>query len=100
MPTLPDYEALLAKMVQTPDSIPQVLLELRDALKTDITALESATQRIGEQDTKIRDLQDVNAKLFLAQAAVPPAQEVPEEVSPADAFDTMVNEMFGGTPSE
>lgn len=70
----------------TADNAPEILQNLlkgvkedlaeRDAYKASIDELNSS---IAEKDTKIRDLQDTNIKLFLQSAAKPSTGSLTEE---------------------
>ena len=70
----------------TADNAPEILQNLlasvkedlaeRDAYKASIDELNSS---IAEKDTKIRDLQDTNIKLFLQSAAKPSTSNLTEE---------------------
>lgn len=54
-------------MLQQPDSALVAIQPVLDEIKDDYEALVSLTSKVEAQDTRIRDLQDTNMKLFLAQ---------------------------------
>ena len=73
-----DYEAKLGGVVSNPDTAPTVVKEILSDLKTDLDTLESMKADLEAKDTRIRDLQDTNVKLFMSQTG---AQEEPEKES-------------------
>ena len=73
-----DYEAKLGGVVSNPDTAPTVVKEILSDLKTDLDTLESMKADLEAKDTRIRDLQDTNVKLFMSQTG---AQEEPENES-------------------
>lgn len=59
-----EYEAI-AKTLTT-ENAPEVVKTMLEGIKLDTENLESMTKSLEEKDTKIRDLQDTNIKLFLS----------------------------------
>lgn len=60
-----EYEAI-AKTLTT-ENAPDVVKTMLDAIKVDTENIEALMKSNEEKDTKIRDLQDTNIKLFLSQ---------------------------------
>lgn len=90
-----DEYAKLAGTV-TADNAPAVLKTMLEGIKTDLTELETARAGITEKETRIKDLQDTNMKLFLSiTGASEPAKEE-EEKSPEDYRAELVKEITGG----
>lgn len=72
-----DYEAKLGGVVSNPDTAPTVVKEILSDLKSDLDTLESMKADLEAKDTRIRDLQDTNVKLFMSQTGA--SESEPEE---------------------
>lgn len=77
--TYSEYEKLISESLSNVDKAPANMKAVLDALKTDCTTLTSQTEKIKEQDTRIRDLQDTNMKLFLSTTSAHADEDEPEE---------------------
>lgn len=76
--TYSEVEERIGKM--TPETFQADALELLKDLKGDYATLDTLSQRIKDNEEKIRTLQDTNARLFLGQTGKPPVEEEePEE---------------------
>lgn len=73
--TYNEYEAI-AKTI-TADNAPLVMEQILKEIKTDTETIESLTTSKAELESKVRDLQDTNIKLFLSQSTTPDP-ETPE----------------------
>lgn len=62
-----EYEALVNEALLNVDKAPLNMKKILENLKADTTLIESQAATIAEKDTKIKDLQDTNIKLFLGQ---------------------------------
>lgn len=71
-----EYEAI-AKTLTT-ENAPEILKTMLENIKTDTENLESLTKTLEEKESKIRDLQDTNIKLFLS-AGTGKADDGPSE---------------------
>ena len=60
-----DYENIAKGL--TTENAPDVVKQLLENIKADTESIEALTKSNEEKDTKIRDLQDTNIKLFLSQ---------------------------------
>lgn len=83
--TYNEYEKLISESLSNVDKAPANMKAVLDALKLDCTTLDSQTEKIKEQDTRIRDLQDTNMKLFLSQTGSHAEENEPEEELTGDA---------------
>lgn len=94
--TYEEYEALVNDGLKNPDKAPAVFKQVLDGIKADVTTLGSQSEKIIEQDRRIRDLQDTNMKLFLAQTGPKADEKEPEEEKTGqDAIDEFINNLGG-----
>lgn len=84
-----DYESKLTSIVSNPDSAPIAVQELLSEIKSDTETIASLQAGIEERDTRIRDLQDTNMKLFIGQTGQ--VEDDPEEKT----ADEILDELFG-----
>lgn len=76
----------------TPENFQTVLTSLLEGIKTDFSVVENLNTQIKEQETKIRDLQDTNQKLFLSQTGTAPKKDndvIDDGVEGIKALDAM-----------
>lgn len=59
----------------TAENFQTVLTSILDSIKEDFSVIDNLNEQIKTQETKIRDLQDTNQKLFLSQTGGTPKQE-------------------------
>ena len=78
--TYDEYSALIGSM--TTENFQAVGTNLLQGVKEDCETITSLTEKIAGQDTKIRDLQDTNAKLFLSITS--PASKVEDSETAAE----------------
>ncbi len=64
--------------------------ELLSDMETEYREAEEALSKVDEQEAKIRDLQDTNMKLYLAQTAEP--EDEPEEEEKEKTFEEILFE--------
>lgn len=75
-----EYETMLNDLVSNPDTMLTKIDAFKDAIKTDLTSLESLTNEKNDLDKRVRDLQDTNMKLYLSMGgASTPVEEESEE---------------------
>lgn len=60
-----DYENIAKGL--TTENAPDIVKQLLENIKADTESIEALTKSNEEKETKIRDLQDTNIKLFLSQ---------------------------------
>ena len=65
--TLDEYKAKITEIVQNPDKSAELGVNLLEAIKGDLTRLGELNTSIDKLNGKVKDLQDTNMKLFLAQ---------------------------------
>lgn len=71
-----------------PETMETAMLPILDELKADYEGFESTSQTLEKAQVKIRDLQDTNHKLFLAQVGSPKNDpEDAEKPTGAGVFD-------------
>jgi len=71
-----EYKSLISELSET-ENMTDVLQKILDAITEDTARLESLETTNNELNEKIRELQDTNMKLFLAQTK--PSEEEEEE---------------------
>lgn len=89
--TYQEYETALNGIVQNPDTAPTAVQSLLQEIKTDTDALAAAVEGISERDSRIRDLQDTNIKLFMSQSSAP--ENEPEEEEEMTFEDLLKSKM-------
>lgn len=92
------YEELEEKIIgvlQTPDSALVTIRPILDDVKKDYETMLSMTEKVAKQDTRIRDLQDTNMKLFLAQTGkkIEEDKDDEDDLTGAEAIDAFVNKL-------
>lgn len=90
--TYDEYKKEFEELVKAPDKVAETALKLLDELKTDMESLDSAKATLAERETKIRDLQDTNTKLFLQLTGSGAQPEEPK--TPEDILSTMMENQF------
>lgn len=93
--TYADVEKKLTTMLQTPDTALAALPDLLKEIKADYESIVSLTSKVESQDNRIRDLQDTNMKLFLAQTGQVANKEEDDDddVEGPDAIDAFVSKL-------
>lgn len=84
-----EFKTKLTDIVKDADTALSKLPAFLEEVKTDYEALSGAIEKVTESDKRIRDLQDTNMKLFLAQtgqAAEPDEEPEPEGMEAVDKF--------------
>lgn len=89
--TYTELEKRLTNLLQQPDSALAMVKPLLDDIKADYETMTSLAEANSNQEKRIRDLQDTNMKLFLAQTGKPEnVEEEDEDVEGAEAIDAFV----------
>lgn len=86
-----DYKVLLSELNET-ENMADVLQKILDAITEDTSKLENLETTNNELNEKVRELQDTNMKLFLAQTNKN-KEDDPEEEEELDA-DGIAKLMF------
>lgn len=84
----------------TADNAPAVLKTMLEGIKTDLTELEAVRAGIAEKETRIKDLQDTNMKLFLSITGKGEETKEEEEKTPEDYRAELVKEITGGNNND
>lgn len=92
--TFDEVKKLLTDIVSHPDTALVELPGFLEKLKADYETRATATQKVAEQEERIKTLQDTNMRLFLMQTGQ--ATEKPEEpeLQGHEAVDAFVNELM------
>lgn len=90
--TYDELQKKVTAVLQQPDSALVAIQPILEEIKADYETMVSLTDKVTKQDTRIRDLQDTNMKLFLAQTGQAPdaGKEEDEELEGPDAIDAFV----------
>lgn len=94
--TKSEYTDLINKLVSKPDEAPTLANDLVSNITADLDTLEALKNKSDDQDKKIRDLQDTNIKLFLAQTNKPDEQPDGDEDQKIDTLVDFGKQMLGG----
>lgn len=81
----------LAKTATT-ENFQTVITSILDEIENDFSVIENLNEQIKVQETKIRDLQDTNQKLFLSQTGGSPKEEnndIDDSIEGIAALDAM-----------
>lgn len=93
--TFKQYKELIDEALTNADKAPANFKIIVEELQSDLTTMNSQVEKIVEQESRIRDLQDTNMKLFLSQTNTRPEEEIKEELSGQDAIDEFINNLEG-----
>lgn len=88
-----DYETLCNGIIANPDKAPVAISGMLNEIKKDLASLDSLTAALEDSEKRIRDLQDTNTKLFLAQTAKDsqePEDETWEQKQGDEALDAFL----------
>lgn len=77
-----DLKKRIIAATENPDTIQTTLMEVLEEVKADYDGIETLTQELEKANTRIRDLQDTNHKLFLATTGS--VDEEPEAIDEDD----------------
>ena len=80
--TFEEFKTKITTIVSNPDTAQANIGEFIDEVKVDYEALSSTTVALEKAETRIRDLQDTNQKLFLKQTgqASPDEEDEKKEI--------------------
>lgn len=86
-----EYETLAAGL--TNENAPAVVKDMLAGIKQDLTERDALAGKVADLETKNRDLQDTNIKLFLQQTAPGKQAEVDDDKTGLDALDAFADAM-------
>lgn len=86
-----EYEARMNHIVANPDSAVTEVLDILKEIKTDTDTIASLEAGVADRDSRIKDLQDRNIKLFMRLTGGTDTQE-PEEKDPDQVLDELFKE--------
>lgn len=87
-----EFKAKFNSILSKPDDLDQAK-EVIGEMKGIFEKFDEAKKTIDEQDKKIRDLQDTNMRLYLAQTAEPEEEEEIEEEEKEKSFEDILNDI-------
>ena len=93
--TYEEYEKRINGALANPDTAPTEFVNILSDLKTDLTAKDTLETERTELETRVRDLQDTNMKLYLSVTGT--SDEDEEEDEPAegtDVVDELMDKLF------
>lgn len=93
--TYEEYEKRINGALANADTAPTEFVNILSDLKTDLTAKDALETEKTELETRVRDLQDTNMKLYLSVTGA--SDEDEEEDEPAegtDVVDELMDKLF------
>lgn len=93
--TYEEVKKKVTEVLQQPDSALVAIQPILEEIKADYEALVSLTSKVEAQDTRIRDLQDTNMKLFLSQTGQVSDKEAEDDddIEGPDAIDAFIDKL-------
>lgn len=94
--TYEEYKQKITEILSNPDTAPAAIAPVMAAIKDDITALEAAQADNETLNARIKDLQETNIKLYLAQTGKGKEDEAPDDEPKTgiDAAEDFLNTIF------
>lgn len=90
--TFDEVKERITGLISEPDKAAENAVGLLDDLKNDYTTMDSMAEKSKADDTRIRELQDTNQKLFLSVTGQPAEKDEPEEKEPGIDWDNIFKE--------
>lgn len=93
--TYEEYEKRINGALANPDTAPTEFVNILSELKTDLTAKDTLETEKTDLETRVRDLQDTNMKLYLSVTGN--SDEDEEEDEPAEGtavVDELMDKLF------
>lgn len=95
--TFDEIKNSIITAMKNPDTMETEMISILDNIKTDYEGFSNVTDELEKANVRIRDLQDTNHKLFLAQTGTvdedPEDIEKPTGVGVFDEFKELVNDL-------
>lgn len=89
--TKEEYTTLINNIVKNPDQSAVTAKDLLKGIEEDLAQIDTLKQANTDYEKKVRNLQDVNMQLFLAQTNQAPKQEEEKEVTLEDFASKLVS---------
>lgn len=89
--TIEEVKTRVTDLVSNPDKATENAVGLISDLEADYTNLDSMTEKVKEQEARIKDLQDTNQKLFLSVTKQPAEDPEEKEDNPIN-WDSLATE--------
>lgn len=91
-----EYESKINEVLGNPDTALANIGGVLEEIKKDTTALEEAMSENESLNARIKDLQETNMKLYLAQTGTHQEEDVPdkEPLTGRAAVDEFISEVF------
>lgn len=89
--TIDEVKTRVTDLVSNPDKAAENAVGLLSDLEADYTNLSSMTEKVADQEARIKDLQDTNQKLFLSVTKQPAEDSEEKEDMPID-WDSLATE--------
>ena len=95
--TYEEYEKRINGALANPDTAPTEFVNILSELQTDLTAKDTLETEKTELETRVRDLQDTNMKLYLSVTGKSDGDGDGEEDEPAEGtavVDELMDKLF------
>ena len=93
--TYEQYEERINKALTNADTAPTEFVNILSELKTDLTAKDTLETEKSELETRVRDLQDTNMKLYLSVTGNSDEEEDEDEPAEGTAVvDELMDALF------
>ena len=89
-----EYQSKINEVLSNPDTALANIAPVMDEIKNDLTALDSMSQENESLKARIRDLQDTNMKLYLAQTGEAAEEKTDEPVEGPAVIDEFLSAVF------
>lgn len=88
------YEQRINNALANADTAPSEFVGILSELKTDLTAKDTLETEKTELETRVRDLQDTNMKLYLSVTGNPDEEEEDEPAEGTGVVDELMEKLF------
>lgn len=92
--TYEQYEERINNALANADTAPTEFVNILSELKTDLTAKDTLETEKTELETRVRDLQDTNMKLYLSVTGNSDEEEDDEPAEGAGVVDELMEKLF------
>lgn len=92
--TYEEYEKRINAALSNADTAPTEFVDILSELKTDLTAKDALETEKTELETRVRDLQDTNMKLYLSVTGTSDEEEDEEPAEGTAVVDELMEKLF------